>query len=190
MYGVSALSPDDVWAVGYQETNPATFEVQPLIEHWDGTAWSLVPAAPVSGNGNILQTVWAQSSDDVWTVGGFGFNGGTFEPLIEHWDGTAWSVVPAAPPPPGTNNLLLGVSGTSSSDVWAVGRSSRGLAPYRPLTEHWDGTRWSLVRAPNAGLDSSLSAVWAASSETWAVGGYFASDSHTYPLIEQSLGCT
>src|SRR5213078_4321877 len=117
---------------------------QPLYEHWDGESWQVLPEAPgTEQSGGIMFGVEAVSSDDVWAVGYKGGEGGfDFDPLIEHWDGTAWSVIPDDPPPPGGANILHGVSATASDDVWAVGVRANG---HPPLIEHWDGTAWTLV---------------------------------------------
>jgi len=44
---VGAVSATDVWAVGYGPPLPGEprFVKRTLIEHWDGTAWSIVPSA-------------------------------------------------------------------------------------------------------------------------------------------------
>ena len=39
--GVSAISATDAWAVGYASSRTGQ---QPLILHWNGTAWRQVPA--------------------------------------------------------------------------------------------------------------------------------------------------
>src|SRR3989442_11334297 len=119
VYGVDAVSSDDVWMVG--NYTRSDFTVQPLTEHWDGRAWKIVQAEELT-YGGVLYKVSVVSSTDVWAVGYQGTsNAFVFQPLIEHWDGTAWSVVPAAPPPSGTNNQLYGVGVVSPTDVWAVG---------------------------------------------------------------------
>jgi hypothetical protein len=55
-------------------------------------------------------------------------------PLVEHWDGTSWSVVSS--PDPHINRALEGIAAISTSDIWAAG--SAGI-------ENWNGTSWSLV---------------------------------------------
>src|SRR5205085_8775844 len=52
---ITAISPTDVWAVGYFA----------LIEHWDGNQWSVVSAP----NGSYLWGVAALSDREAWTVG-------------------------------------------------------------------------------------------------------------------------
>jgi hypothetical protein len=82
---VAAVSSNDVWAVGYG-----------LIEHWNGSNWSLVPSAP-GGNPADLRGVTTVASNDVWAVGRRQetTTQGYQKTLVEHWDGSAWTVVPS-----------------------------------------------------------------------------------------------
>jgi hypothetical protein len=183
--GVTATSPTDAWAVGYQDiTGGGIF--QPLIEHWDGAVWKVVPAAPPpSGHDNQLFSVSASSSTDVWAVGGYA-NPAKVEPLIEHWDGIAWSVVRGVGEPGAANNLL-GVSALAPNDVWAVGKSFPLHGRYDPLTEHWDGSRWTRIKARSPGDDADLEAVDAISStDIWAVG--VTTGTQSFSLVEHSNG--
>lgn len=92
--------------------------------------------------------------------------------LIEHWDGGGWSIVTS--PSPASNDTLTGVAARSATDVWAVGtRVDRsGAIPIdRTLTEHWNGTSWSVVASPNVGAnDNLLNGVSATPGDVWAVG--------------------
>ncbi len=54
--------------------------------------------------------------------------------LIEHWNGTTWSIVPADQPPNGAD--LFGVARVTSTDIWAVGNTS-GFGPQTAVTEHY-----------------------------------------------------
>jgi hypothetical protein len=66
---------------------------------------------------------------------------------------------------------LLGVSGVSRSDAWAVGGFS--TAGGRRLILHWNGSRWAPVTSPDPGNGAQLTAVSARSaSDAWAVGSY------------------
>jgi hypothetical protein len=62
-YGVSAVSPSDVWAVG--ELAPSFL---PVMRHFDGSAWTDV-AVPRPKQGSALFGVSADASDDGWAVG-------------------------------------------------------------------------------------------------------------------------
>src|SRR5262249_12684105 len=148
--------------------------------------WQIVPSPDQSAKTNLLKSVAAVSSTDVWSVGEYTPDT-TFDTrtLAEHWDGTQWSVVPS--PNQGTgSNSLTSVAVVSSSDVWAVGYyfSASG---YQTLAEHWDGTQWSIVPAPNqtTGDDQLLSVAVVSSTDVWAVG-FYTNGPRTpfHPLVE------
>jgi hypothetical protein len=164
-HGVAAAATNDVWAVGQTLTfdNTTGYTWHPLVEHWNGSAWSIV-ATPTLSTSAVLNAVTVISSTNVWAVGALG--SGNSGNLIEHWDGTRWSVVAA--PNNSTNGALLSVSGTSATDIWAVGRSQR-----HPNVEilHFNGQTWSNVAAPSPAFDSVLTGVTAlAPNNVWAVG--------------------
>jgi hypothetical protein len=163
--GVSADSAHDVWAVGV--SGSAT-----LVEHWDGSSWSVVPSPNPGANGNELNAVAAVSADNVWAVGDYRDSNFAELPLIEHWDGSSWSVVPILNP--GSQTRLLGVAATSASDVWAVGSFFDSTNTDQPLVEHWDGTSWegTIGLNPAGSPGSFLQGVTAISrNNVWAVGG-------------------
>lgn len=86
-HGVAPVSANDVWALGSVSTT------QTLTEHWNGTSWSMVPSPIVGGAGYTLTGVASISTSDVWAAGDFGSNGNPEQTLIEHWNGTSWSIV-------------------------------------------------------------------------------------------------
>jgi hypothetical protein len=161
--GVAAAASNNVWAVGENVTINSLGETvsSPLIEHFNGSAWSIV-AAPTPPAGGALDAVTAISASNVWAVGHLG--NGRDGNLIEHFDGTSWKIVQG--PATGTFATLNGVSGTSASDVWAVGSVGR-FAGVQIL--HFNGQTWSTVS--NLPLDTSLQGVVAlAPNNVWAVG--------------------
>jgi hypothetical protein len=119
---VAASGPNDVWAVGeYSGVNYRT-----LIVHWDGTAWSIVPSPNATEGTNRLGSIEAVSPTDVWAVGDYRYQypaqGGGTRTLIEHWDGTRWSIV-LSPNREGDSyaNYLGEVTASGATNVWAVG---------------------------------------------------------------------
>ena len=167
---IAAISASNIWAVGYS-TADSSSPAQALIEHWDGSQWNVIAAPQPDGWSSDLAGVAAISPSDVWAVGSFTSVTSTFA-LIEHWDGTQWNIVPG-PNPGAYSNILNGVTAISSNDVWAVGNftvssSSNG----QTLTEHWDGTQWSVIASPNVGSSyntfSSLTAL--STTDVWAAG--------------------
>ena len=141
-----------------------------LAEHWNGSAWDVVPSSNLGTSDNYLRGVAIVSGNDVWAVGNY-YNASTYQTLTEHWNGSAWSVIPS--PNVGTHiNTLYGVAAVSGSDVWAVGYFYTGSLE-QTLTEHWNGSAWSVVTSPNAANNNELYGVAAISgSDAWAVG-YF-----------------
>ena len=179
LFGVAAVSSGDVWAVGNYDDTPVT-------ELWNGSAWSIVPSPNVGTYGSDLNAVAAKSSSDVWAVGNFFNAGNVAQTLIEHWNGSAWSVVPS--PNVGTSdNNLYGIAAVSSSDAWAVGSSGTHDSGLHTLIEHWNGSAWNV--APSPDLMGELNAVAAvSSSDMWAVGDYSTGGSPAQTLIEHWNG--
>ena len=177
--GVTALSSNNVWAAGYYlvGTGAAFF---PLIEHWDGTQWTIV-SGPVSSNSvvnGLLHEIKGLTPNDIWAVGwaplGVGIGAGMgAPPLAFHWDGTQWSSVPV-PAAGSTLNLFTGVAPVASNDVWAVGwyATNGASSAARPLTMHWDGTQWAVVPNPGVDNDALYGVTAIAANDVWAVGGH------------------
>ncbi len=190
---VTAVSSQDVWAVGIEPSAVSSAE-QVLVEHWNGTQWSVV-SAPIPGQTNSgLNSVVAQAANSVWAAGYFNGLGFSPQPLIERWNGSAWSVV-NNPLPNGATaarfNALSVVPG--SSQLWATGSVRYGAPPnggigyFQPLIERWDGSAWQIVASPalpSGALAGELRGVFALSTtDAWAVGDYTASDHTIRTLI-------
>jgi hypothetical protein len=136
LYGIRAISSIDVWTVGF--FGPFA-RARPLTEHWDGVSWSIVssPNGPGTSN-NFFYDVSGASADDVWAVGQSSYAiTGNFKPLMEHWDGSAWTTVPVRFP--GISARLVSVDAISSTDIWATGNHTDAGGQLRPLIEHSTG---------------------------------------------------
>ncbi len=179
---VQADSANDVWAVG--QFSAASGFRQTLTEHWNGKKWSVVSSPNVGTHDNILHGVTTVSAHDVWAVGDFLDSNSNAHTLIEHWNGTTWSVVPSPSPVASTLNDVKAVS---ANDVWAVG----GAAPSQTLTEHWNGTKWSVVPSLSPGTnDNALAGVAIISAHNiWAVG-FALNNGLAQTLIEHWNGTT
>ena len=88
-----------------------------LIEHWNGSAWSVVEH-PVPGGTHTFWGVSALAANDAWVSGYVNASTG-LQPLIEHWDGAAWQQQTPAQATP--RPWLTAISGLPGGDVWAVG---------------------------------------------------------------------
>ena len=167
--GVATASPTSAWAVGYAVRGYH----RALIEHWDGSAWRVVPSPRAGRLDSDLWGVTALSPANAWAVGNENIGGFRFRPLIEHWNGAAWTLVPAPSPPlRGVGASLFSVAATSPRDIWAVGNYDTGTRFHRfqPLIEHWNGARWSIVPAPVPGSAQLSQISLQAPDDGWAVG--------------------
>jgi len=144
--------------------------------------WKIVSSPNVGTGtyGNQLNAVAVISASNVWAVGFSPHPSGTplyiRQTLIEHWNGSNWSVFSSPNPAGKTWVVLNGVAAVSADDIWAVGHSGDPSSiPLQTLTEHWNGTSWSIIPSPSPGTYNGnvLNAVAAISTnDVWAVGWY------------------
>jgi hypothetical protein len=156
LIAASADAKNDAWAVGF--SGPENDLSQTLAMHWNGQDWAQVPTPSVGSGANQLNAVQALAPNNVWAVG---FS--TPEPppqevatltLIEHYDGTSWSVVPSPNVGPNSifqSNTLYGLVANSADDIWAFGSyvASDGSGHQKTLLLHWDGTSWTIRPSPD-----------------------------------------
>ena len=170
--GAAASGPRDVWAVGGTNWFSPT---RPLAEHWNGSSWRQA-ATPDPAGGGYFSAAAATSPSNAWAVGLVGPGPGVSSPatpLIEHWNGRAWTIQPVQKP--ATGGQFAGVQALSRLDAWAVGWT--GGSRQQTLIEHWNGKTWKRVPSPVIGVQSFLHSVTVVSSaNAWAVGSYQAGD--------------
>jgi alpha-tubulin suppressor-like RCC1 family protein len=122
--GVSAVSPADVYASGFEgNVNNQNFD-KPYVLHWNGSTWSLVTLPNAGGEGSQLFGVSALSAGDVWAVGHTQESDGAILTLGEHFNGTAWSIAPTPDPGqlgPLVDNGLLAAASPGNGTLWALG---------------------------------------------------------------------
>ena len=131
-----------------------------------------------------LEAVTCPSMTFCAAVGFIGNNSQTFKVDAETRNGSKWSVVPSSGP---TGSMLNGVSCPAEDWCQAVGTYGNLSGP---LTEHWDGQKWSQSASPvPSDLSDGLNGV-ACTSRTWcvAVGDRFRHDDVGATLIEQWNG--
>jgi hypothetical protein len=125
---VAAVSTTDAWAVGNWR---ATYE-GPLVEHWNGTKWSVVNV-PGETRSDYLENVSAPSATNVTITGLYQWG-----LLILHYNGMSWTRT--TPPIPlnaeslggfGINDVMAPLSAT---DVW-IGIDGG-------IVDHWNGRGW------------------------------------------------
>jgi VCBS repeat protein len=167
------------WAVGY--ALKAGWTYQPLALRWDGTQWSQASTARLAGHA-YFTGVDAVTKTGAWAVGFKTGAGETRRTLIEEASGAAWAQV--ASPNDGTSatdNVLIGVAGTSATGLWAVGYRESATGA-RPLVLRYDtaspSPAWVSVSGaggvPSPGtVETVLTGVDVrTASDVWAVGYY------------------
>lgn len=86
LVGVTAVSSNNIWGVGYRYTENTDKSMDQLLAHWDGTSWSIVPG-PHIGSWNQLQALASISPDIIWAVGIVSHEGSR-APLIARYSKT------------------------------------------------------------------------------------------------------
>jgi hypothetical protein len=191
-------TPVDCWAVGWL-VPPAGINtdgiLQPVIEQSTGGPFAVVSSPAMTGL-DELDGVTCVGADDCWAVGSYGSQtitqvpGSiqatetvTSHPLVEHYDGTGWTLVTVAAP--AGNSGLSGVTCVSAEDCWAVGQEYAGGV----LIEQYSAGAWAPVASPqiSGNPDDTLSALSCATAEDcWAVGSTGMPQTATAPT-QQSL---
>lgn len=165
---VQAISANDVWVLG---SNPQS-QPNTLAIHWNGVQWSAIQL-PAELQDSYIQNISAIAPDDIWMLAqNFIGTSGGFSPIIEHWDGKAWSA---------TNQLgmsllesragivlggLNGLVARSDNDIWVTGYTSA----HAPLILHWDGQQWSVALQASSPTGYALRSASIVNGKMWAVG--------------------
>lgn len=178
-FGIATAGSTDAWAVGYsQQTNPQG-PYYTLIEHWNGSAWSIAQSDYDLG---VLNAAAGTGSNDVWAVGTQNYPG---PGVIEHWDGSQWTYTQL-----NITADLRSVAALGPNDVWAVGEASTGSVGDKTLTLHYDGTRWRHVKSPSPlhvhyeDQNWLTAVIPIASNDVWALGVTRDTD---YGILDQPL---
>jgi hypothetical protein len=162
LFGVTATSASDAWAVGNVEA-PTGNETS-LILHWNGLQWTR-KASPHPGTNSPLLAVDASSATNAWAVGNTS-NGGLSQTFALHWNGSKWAgVATPSPANPGSADSLRSVAVASTSNAWAV-EGVNGIL-------HWDGHTWTVVDTPQppGAISTVLNAVASTpAGSAWSVG--------------------
>jgi hypothetical protein len=159
---------------------------QPMAQVWDGSSWTMQSIPTFSPTeDNYVEGLSCVSASMCVAVGAHSINGGTvYQPMIQVWDGSNWSIQPSPSNSLTENNYLWSVSCVSVSSCVAVGNYYVGIWA-RTLVEVWDGNTWTIQSSPNPeptdnnGLESvSCIADW----NCVAVGSYRPSSNQTMVL--------
>ncbi|HEY1915921.1 MAG TPA: hypothetical protein VGH27_10145 [Streptosporangiaceae bacterium] len=170
--GVDAISPTDVLAVG-SEDDSSGFPVM-LSETWNGNTWTQQPTPTPSGDdASSFANLSAISPTNIWATGFYQSNSFALLSLSAHWNGKKWTQVSSPNPAGNEGDLLIGMDAQSAKNIWTVGLYLTSTGAGETLTEHYNGTTWSIVDSPNVNgaTDNQLTGVAAPSANVaWAFG--------------------
>jgi len=157
LQAVWGTSASDVLALG--SGTPST------PYHYDGSSWSAIGGFPdtlTAPEGPTGKLLWGTSPSDVYALARY-HDGVNKNGTILHYNGAEWSEMVRR-----TESRLLGVWGTSSTDVFAVGYFEAADQTLGPTILHYDTNGWSKI---GSGTGSGLVALWGTSStDVYAVG--------------------
>ncbi len=187
LISVQCLSAANCWAVGnagpaqqmpnFLPVFPGAIGDQGLIEHWDGSAWSIVPSASEPApDGGYLSGLECVGATDCWASGATTDDTGTASGiLMEHWDGDTWTDTSASVPDSTAPGILAGISCVSAAQCWTVGstgsfNNGSGVQP-QSVVEYWNGSSWSVQPSPDVTAFSFLNSVSCVPSVGCVAGG-------------------
>jgi hypothetical protein len=167
LYGVSAVSPGDVWAVG--EQSGAVAPDHGLIEHWNGHRWSVV-RSPRAGSASVLLDSVSATAHGAWAVGETDGAVSGARPLAVRIRRGEARISPL-PPAGSIFTSLFGVT-VDGSTVWADGTFMDAAGNEHTLMlRHTRG--WHVVNVPNPGSgDNIFGGIARTSAGLLAVGAY------------------
>jgi hypothetical protein len=186
LQAVSAVSANDVWAVGYQ-TSPVRTSISnytALTMHFDGVSWQTFDT-PKMGDSDVLSAVYSLPGGPTFAVGR-SVKGSFATPVLLQYDGKSWSIMPSdlmATSNRGQMNLT-GLVALSATDVWAVGYSSQSASlAEQAVALHYDGSSWKMVKVPQVGTSARLTGVAALSGKDLYIVGSTTGKTGRQPLF-------
>jgi hypothetical protein len=126
---VAAGGPHDVWVAA--DAIFPDFETTPgLVLHWDGSSWSQATLASPPGTVLHIESVEVGGPNDVWAAGSaFDPASERSIPVIEHFDGAAWTMVPLSGGKPDAQGRVRSIR-IIGDEVWVVGFTALHDPPF------------------------------------------------------------
>ncbi len=132
------------------------------VSHWNGKAWTLLPATTaLEGQTGYDGAIAASSATNVWVFPLVFVGSSPAYASPENWNGSAWTDFPL----PFRMNVGLAVT-YGRSDAWVFGPKYKGTALGLSVAAHFNGISWQPARLPGEPL--AVSAL--AANDIWAVG--------------------
>jgi hypothetical protein len=199
---VTCLSTNDCWALGQYQAPDSnaenSFTAQTLAFHWTGGPNWLAIVTPSNGPApfnnpfsNSFSGVSCLSATDCWGTGFTQLTAGSQgDNLIEHWDGSSWTLTTSPDKDSSVGNSLGGVACFSASNCLSAGIVSDGPSGAdEPFFERFDGTSWSPLPGPVQQNSADLFGIAVTGPAQYtAVGSTFVSGTNFSTLNIQSVG--
>lgn len=161
---VAAGRDGALFAAGH--TSTGTLLMRRLHGRWR----TLATPTPAGYSSTFLEGLAVRSAHNVWLAGyGQRSSDGASRPLVEHWDGSRWTVYHTPNVPP---DSYLGDIAVGGGRVVAVGTSFNDFGS-SGIVEQFDGTAWSVAATPGSDA-AGLAAVVSRRMRALAVGTSFA----------------
>ena len=148
---IACPGPSRCLAAGLLSTNDGGDGTATLAEAWSGAAWKLLdtPSPEVlSGDMSALQAIACPAVATCFAAGSYA-RGNVFntmdQTLVEAWNGSAWSQVPAAALGAGRQSALSAIACPGATLCLAAGWSADAAQSRRGLVETWNGRSWSVA---------------------------------------------
>ena len=156
---ILALSPTDVWAVN-----------SPGLMHYDGIAWTKLPA-PTGDNSLVLLAIVGTGPSDLWVVGQRNTNPATG--YLAHYDGTSWTKVSD-----NTTPELYAAWVDVPGSVYLGGADLSNASAPTGVLLHYDATGWQTLLTLPAGTNPAafqgagpgIAAIWGTSAQDLWLG--------------------
>ena len=132
---------------GTPSTTPSSTTLAPVKKSIGGWSAEQLPD-PVGATNALLAGVWCSSDASCTAVGSYGKSSGQFFSILEHWNGSMWSIEPGASAEAMVPSRLHAISCPTASACFVVGESSVTANSEKALVERWNGTIWSVVPVP------------------------------------------
>ena len=125
-FGVAAVAPNDVWAVGEYDSLAGTYTpaIRAITAHWNGSDWTMIPTPSVGVTGTTLTDVAAAGANDVWAIG-YSNTYGTPQTLVQ--------IKGEASELSGTGNNAIVTPATTTLGLTGTLKVRDLVAPYVPL---------------------------------------------------------
>lgn len=156
--GISCPTATECFAAGAYAPRVSSQRYRPLIERFDGKAWSVSSAPVPRATWSRLYGIACAGARSCFAVGSKNV-GSVFAPvtLTERWDGSKWSTVPSLAPSRSIDSELNAVSCPTRRFCMAVGdKDFNRTGVTSNIAELWNGTRWTVVPSAAPAKSSTL----------------------------------